>query len=74
VLGFIDDDRTKTGTRIHGVSVLGPLDELEALLLTYRVEEVVIASRKIPPERLRRLEVTCAGHGVLVRRASVQVE
>jgi hypothetical protein len=56
------------------VSVLGPLDELEALLLTYRVEEVVIASRKIPPERLRRLEVTCAGHGVLVRRASVQVE
>ena len=74
VLGFIDDDRAKAGTRIHGVSVLGPLDELEALLLTYRVEEVVIASRKIPPERLRRLATTCAGHGVLVRRASVQVE
>ena len=74
VRGFIDDDRAKAGTRIHGVSVLGPLDELEALLLTHPVEEVVVASRKIPPERLRLLEATCATHGVVVRRATVLLE
>ena len=74
VRGFIDDDRAKAGTRIHGVPVLGPLDDLEALLRAHRVEEVVVASRKIPPERLRRLEATCAARGVVVVRASVRLE
>jgi UDP-GlcNAc:undecaprenyl-phosphate GlcNAc-1-phosphate transferase len=51
VRGFIDDDRPKAGTRIHGVPVLGPLDELEALLWAHPVEEGVVASREIPTER-----------------------
>jgi UDP-GlcNAc:undecaprenyl-phosphate GlcNAc-1-phosphate transferase len=74
VQGFIDDDRAKAGTRIHGVPVLGPLDELEALLRAHPVEEVVVASHKIPLERLHRLEATCAAHGVVVLRASVRLE
>jgi UDP-GlcNAc:undecaprenyl-phosphate GlcNAc-1-phosphate transferase len=74
VVGFIDDDRAKAGTRIHGVPVLGPLDELEALLRAHPVEEVVVASRKIPPDRLYRLEATCAARRVLVLRASVRLE
>jgi UDP-GlcNAc:undecaprenyl-phosphate GlcNAc-1-phosphate transferase len=74
VLGFIDDDRSKAGTRIHGVPVLGPLDELEALLRAHPVEEVVVASRRIPLERLRRLKATCAAHGVVVLHASVRLE
>jgi UDP-GlcNAc:undecaprenyl-phosphate GlcNAc-1-phosphate transferase len=73
-VGFIDDDRAKTGTRIHGVPVLGSLDELEALLRVHPVEEVVVASRKIPLERLRRLEAACAAHRVAVVRASVRLE
>jgi UDP-GlcNAc:undecaprenyl-phosphate GlcNAc-1-phosphate transferase len=74
VVGFIDDDRAKAGTRIHGVPVLGPLDELEVLLRAHPVEEVVVASRKIPPDRLYRLEATCAARGVVVLRASVRLE
>jgi UDP-GlcNAc:undecaprenyl-phosphate GlcNAc-1-phosphate transferase len=74
VVGFIDDDRAKAGTRIHGVPVLGALDELEALLRAHPVEEVVVASRKIPPDRLYRLEATCAARGVVVLRASVRLE
>jgi UDP-GlcNAc:undecaprenyl-phosphate GlcNAc-1-phosphate transferase len=73
-VGFIDDDRAKLGTRIHGVSVLGSLYEIEALLRAHAVEEVVVASRKIPLERLRRLEGACAAHGVAVVRASVRLE
>jgi UDP-GlcNAc:undecaprenyl-phosphate GlcNAc-1-phosphate transferase len=74
VVGFIDDDRAKAGTRIHGVPVLGALHELEALLRAHPVEEVVVASRKIPPDRLYRLEATCAARGVVVLRASVRLE
>jgi UDP-GlcNAc:undecaprenyl-phosphate GlcNAc-1-phosphate transferase len=73
-VGFIDDDRTKAGTRIHGVPVLGALDALEGILRTHSVEEVVIASHKIPPERLRCLEQTCAEHRVAIVRASVRLE
>ena len=73
-VGFIDDDRTKAGTRIHGVPVLGPLDDLDALIRAHPVAEVVVASSKIPVERLHRLETTCVAHGVVVVRASVRLE
>jgi UDP-GlcNAc:undecaprenyl-phosphate/decaprenyl-phosphate GlcNAc-1-phosphate transferase len=73
-VGFIDDDRAKAGRRIHGVPVLGPLDDLDALFRAHPVAEVVVASGKIPAERLDRLEATCAAHGVVVVRASVRLE
>jgi UDP-GlcNAc:undecaprenyl-phosphate/decaprenyl-phosphate GlcNAc-1-phosphate transferase len=73
-VGFIDDDRTKAGRRIHGVPVLGPLDDLDSLFRTHPVAEVVVASGKIPVEQLDRLEATCAAHGVVVVRASVRLE
>ncbi len=73
-VGFIDDDRAKAGTRIHGVPVLGPLDDLDALIRAHPVAEVVVASSKIPVERLHRLETTCVAHGVVVVRASVRLE
>jgi UDP-GlcNAc:undecaprenyl-phosphate GlcNAc-1-phosphate transferase len=73
-VGFIDDDRAKAGTRIHGVTVLGSLDELETLLQTHPVGEVIVTSRKIPLERLRQLEAACSAHGVAVRRASVRLD
>jgi UDP-GlcNAc:undecaprenyl-phosphate GlcNAc-1-phosphate transferase len=73
-VGFIDDDRAKAGTRIHGVPVLGPLDDLDALFRAHAVAEVVVASHKIPVERLDRLEATRAAYGVAVVRASVRLE
>jgi len=74
VVGFIDDDRGKEGTRIHGVAVLGGLNALEGILQEHPVEEVVVASRKIPAEKLRRLEEACTGHGIAIVRASVRLE
>ena len=74
VVGFIDDDRAKVGTRIHGVPVLGRLDELESVLRAHPVDQVVVASRKITPDRLRHLTAVCTAHGVGVARASVRLE
>jgi UDP-GlcNAc:undecaprenyl-phosphate GlcNAc-1-phosphate transferase len=73
-VGFLDDDRNKTGSRIHEVPVLGTLDVAEEVLDRYGVDEVVLASDSLAPERLRRLETVCASRGVRVVRASFRIE
>ena len=73
-VGFLDDDRSKAGSRIHEVPVLGSLDGLDELLLKHRVAEIVVSSAKIPSERMRRLEAVCEARGVAIVRASVRLE
>ena len=73
-VGFLDDDRSKIGTRIHEVPVLGDLDRAEDLMAAHHIAEVVVSSGKIPAHRLRRLETICAAGGILVVRASIRLE
>jgi UDP-GlcNAc:undecaprenyl-phosphate/decaprenyl-phosphate GlcNAc-1-phosphate transferase len=73
-VGFLDDDRSKVGTRIHEVPVLGGLDRADDLLAAHRVVEVIVASRKIPGDRLRALEAVCASRGVSIIRGSLRLE
>jgi UDP-GlcNAc:undecaprenyl-phosphate GlcNAc-1-phosphate transferase len=73
-VGFLDDDRAKAGTRIQGVPVLGGVEALAAILRHQQIDEVVVSSRKIPAEQLRRLEAACAPAGIQVVRASVRME
>jgi len=73
-VGFLDDDRSKVGTRIQEVPVLGGLERGEDLLTAHRIEEVIVASEKIAPERVRALETICAAHGVAVARGRVRLE
>jgi UDP-GlcNAc:undecaprenyl-phosphate/decaprenyl-phosphate GlcNAc-1-phosphate transferase len=73
-VGFLDDDRTKAGTRIQGVPVLGGLEALGDILRDQRIDEVVVSSRKIPAEQLRRVETACGLAGIRVVRASVRVD
>jgi UDP-GlcNAc:undecaprenyl-phosphate GlcNAc-1-phosphate transferase len=73
-VGFVDDDRSKIGTRIHEVTVLGDLTTVESLLEAHRVAEVIVASDRIPAERIRRLEAICASRGVPVARVVWRVE
>jgi UDP-GlcNAc:undecaprenyl-phosphate/decaprenyl-phosphate GlcNAc-1-phosphate transferase len=73
-VGFVDDDPGKVGARIHAVPVLGDLDAVGGLLAKHRITEVVVASRRIPVERLRRLEALCAISGVTVVRSSVRLD
>ncbi|MGH7318065.1 MAG: hypothetical protein ACRELA_00325, partial [Candidatus Rokuibacteriota bacterium] len=73
-VGFLDDDRSKVGTRIHEVPVLGDVDAAEALLATHGIGEVIVASQRIPAERLQRLEAICAARGVAMVRAALRIE
>jgi FlaA1/EpsC-like NDP-sugar epimerase len=42
-IGLLDDDPRKKNLRLHGVRVLGPIDELGSVLREHRPDEVMIA-------------------------------
>jgi UDP-GlcNAc:undecaprenyl-phosphate GlcNAc-1-phosphate transferase len=73
VVGFLDDDRWKRGTQVHGVSVLGGIESVAELLEKHAVDEVVVASMRIPLQRLRILGEQCEARNVSVVRASLVV-
>lgn len=54
-VGFIDDDPSKAGRRIHGVPVLGTRASLDTVIRDYRPDEAVIAMPRVAPFVLRQL-------------------
>lgn len=59
VVGFLDDDRSKIGRKIHGVPVLNTIDELEHTVKTTEVDDVIIAIPSATSERMRRIVDLC---------------
>lgn len=54
-VGFVDDDPARTGMTIHGVSVLGTLDDVPALVRARRVDGILVSTRKLSADRGARL-------------------
>jgi len=42
-IGFLDDDEEKLGKRIHGVSVIGSRVDIERIVRTKEIDEIIIA-------------------------------
>jgi FlaA1/EpsC-like NDP-sugar epimerase len=61
VVGLIDDDPVKHGTRIHGIPVLGPVEQLPAICEDRKIEELAIAMPSASPKQLRRVIQVCEG-------------
>lgn len=55
VVGLIDDDVTKRGNVLHGITVLGDTDDLRWLAPMHRVSVVLIAIPSARPDQLRRI-------------------
>lgn len=68
VIGYIDDNPVKIGTRILGLPVLGRLEDLPELIDKRRVKKVLIAITKLPAARLRHLVDICAGKHVQFKK------
>lgn len=55
VVCFIDDDRAKIGSALHGKQVLGPTRRLSALATELDLQKVIIAMPTAKPTLIRRL-------------------
>jgi UDP-GlcNAc:undecaprenyl-phosphate GlcNAc-1-phosphate transferase len=73
-IGFVDDDLTKRGRMIHGVRVLGPAEELKALIGDQQIDELVISVRKLPEERISTIAKLCVDAGIKVRTLRIAFE
>ena len=62
-VGFIDDDRSKHGTRILRLPVLGGFGELPAILANLGADAIVISTSNLTSERVRAIEAVCHASG-----------
>lgn len=57
--GFVDDDLRKLNSRIHGVRVLGRIDDIENIIKGLDIEEVVIAIPSASGRTMRDIISKC---------------
>lgn len=58
-VGCVDDDQSKVGIHIHGIPILGRLDELKALVDANPVDEILIAIPSATGKQMRRITAEC---------------
>ena len=63
-VGFVDDERTKIGTDIFGIPVLGTVDDLPRLAAQNDFDQVLITIANAPGHVVRRIETRCRELGL----------
>jgi FlaA1/EpsC-like NDP-sugar epimerase len=66
-IGFLDDDPTKVNSKIHGVPVLAPLDQIDQILNKHHVDEVVVAIPSASGQVVRKVTEVCRQRNVAFR-------
>jgi FlaA1/EpsC-like NDP-sugar epimerase len=61
VVGFIDDDLNKKGTNIHGIPILGPVEQLPEICKERNIEEIAIAIPSASHSERMRIVRVCEG-------------
>ena len=67
VIGFIDDNTRKQGTLIHGLPVLGTVEELPKICEDRNIEEIAIAMPAASHQERRRVVQVCSGTKIQFR-------
>jgi FlaA1/EpsC-like NDP-sugar epimerase len=67
VIGFIDDEPRKKGTLIHGLPVLGTVEELPKICVERNIEEIAIAMPSASHQERRRVVQVCSGTKIRFR-------
>jgi len=64
VIGFLDDDLTKVGRKIHGVPVLGRIKDIIRITKKANADEALIAIPSATSEQMREILTHCRKSGV----------
>jgi FlaA1/EpsC-like NDP-sugar epimerase len=64
---FLDDNPDKHKLQIHGVPVVGTLNDLARTVMTRRINEVIIAIPSAPGQVIRQVADVCREHGIPFR-------
>jgi FlaA1/EpsC-like NDP-sugar epimerase len=63
-IGFVDDDPAKQKQEIHGIPVIGKLDELRRIIEVKQVDEVIIAIPSAPGQVVRKVTDICRSKNI----------
>ena len=67
VVGFVDDTPAKEGIYIHGLPVMGKVEELPKICEDHNIEEIAIAMPSASHQQLRRVIQVCEGTKIRFR-------
>jgi len=67
VVGFVDDDVSRLGHRIHGTEVIGRTHELKQICDRLKIDELLIALPEAKPRELRAVIELCKGNNLSFR-------
>lgn len=67
VVGFVDDASMKQGALIHGVRVLGTIDDIPKLVAEHDVDDIVITISDASPSMMKRIVSQCESTDVRTR-------
>lgn len=67
-VGFIDDDKYKNGLTIHGIPILGTIDELPSIIMKKGVDEILIADTEEPQETIRRVYEISKPYNIQIKK------
>ncbi|MFC1815642.1 polysaccharide biosynthesis protein [Thermodesulfobacteriota bacterium] len=59
IVAFVDDDKNKVGKHIHGINVLGGIDELNDIISKTKVDEILIAIPAASGKEMRKIIEIC---------------
>ena len=66
-VGFVDDDRSKLGLRLHGVKVRGGRADIPRLVAQHGVQEILIAIPSATADQVRPIVEICRGTGAKMK-------
>ena len=73
-IGFVDDDARKTDKVINGLRVYDANGSMLEVCRDKDVQEILISTRRIAPERLAELREFCRNSNIALKRAQLKIE
>lgn len=74
-IGFLDEDIYKNGRHIHGVEILGNLNQLERILEEQQINGVIVTADVLKrSEVLKKIVMACHSRGCWVRTLHLELE